>query len=152
MMVIPTPNQLDIQTCDKRCGLHEYSLTCGNLHALPFDILIYCAKQIIEITQTTRTREKLYILKEAALISRSVLDGGIFEFPNRVAIEMLLNWHFCRSEWIEKNPDADTNVINTVLDLVSVLELLENLHINANLDISPVLENLKIIPIRDLLI
>ncbi|KAJ6126095.1 hypothetical protein N7471_010588 [Penicillium samsonianum] len=164
-----TPNQLDIDTCDKRCGLHEYSLISGNLHALPFEFLVNCAKQIIEITSWTRTKDKRCISKGTSLIrcdgtlvlslnidtrsiSRVVSDGGVFEFPGRVATEMLLDWHFSRSKWIRKGPVADTNVINNVLDLPSVLELLESLHVNASLNISPVLEKLSTMPTKDLLL
>ena len=163
-----TPSQLDINTCDERCGLHEYSLISGNLHALSFEFLVNCAKKIIEIASWTKTKDKRCISKRTSFIrcdgtlvlslnvdtrsiSHIVTDGGIFEFPGRVATELLLDWHFSRFKWIKKSVDAGTNMINNCLDLLSVLELSESLHMNASFKISTVLEKLKTMPIKDLL-
>lgn len=84
-------------------------------------------------------------------IGRTISIGDVFEFPDRVATEILLDWHFSRSEWIKKSTDANTNVISNVLNPSSVLELLESLHMNASSDISSVLEKLKTMPSKDLL-
>ena len=168
MAIIMATNQIDINTCDKMCGLHEYSLVSRNLHVLPLEFLVSCAKRIIQISSGNETSYKRCISKRDSLmrcdgtlvLSLSVdtrsnncnVSDDVSEFPGRLAPQILLDWHFGRTEWIKKNPAADTNVIDKVLKLQSVLELLEMVHLNASLEIPPVLDRLETMPIDELVI
>lgn len=111
-------NKLDIKTCDKICSLHEYSLVSRNLHALPLEFLVNCARRTLEIISRREISYTCYISKRKSFMKcdgtlvlslgldsrrkSGVVSDDIFKLHGRLAAEMLLDWHLSRTAWIMK--------------------------------------------------
>ena len=163
-----TTTQLDVNTCDKMCGLHSYSLLSGNVHALPLEFLVNCARSILGFMCRENISYTCYISKKKSFIrcdgtlvlsfdvdtkgKSHIVSDDIFKFHGRFATEMLLDWHMSRTAWIMQHPEANTSVVNSVLRPLTVLELSGILHLDTSLKICSILDKLETMPIDDLVI